>query len=38
MNPYEIVRDPVLKRPGMRVKPFVIMVLTLAIGFTLLIS
>lgn len=37
MNPYEIVRDPVLTGPGMAVKPFVILVLSLTLLFTLLL-
>jgi hypothetical protein len=36
MNPYEIVSDPVLKRPGMSVPSFLILVLGLAVVFTLL--
>lgn len=37
MNPYEIIRDAVLKTEGMSVKAFVILVLGLTVVFTLLI-
>lgn len=37
MNPYEIVKDAVLKTEGMSVKAFVILVLGLTLLFTLLI-
>lgn len=37
MNPYEIVRDAVLKTDGMSVKAFVILVLAMTVVFTLLI-
>jgi hypothetical protein len=36
MNPYEIVKDPVLKTEGMSVKAFVIVVLSMTLLFTLL--
>jgi hypothetical protein len=36
MNPYEIVKDAVLKTEGMSVKAFVILVLSLCLIFTLL--
>ena len=37
MNPYEIVKDTVLKTDGMSVKAFVILVLSLTVLFTLLL-
>lgn len=37
MNPYEIVRDPVLKNPGMSPGSFVILFLSLSLLFTLLL-
>ena len=37
MNPYEIIRDAVLKTEGMSVKAFVILVLGLTVVFTVLI-
>ena len=37
MNPYEIVKDPVLKTEGMSVKAFVILVLGMTLVFTVLI-
>ena len=36
MNPYEIVKDPVLKRPGMTVPVYLILVLSLALFFVLI--
>ena len=37
MNPYEIIRDAVLKTDGMSVKAFVILVLAMTVVFTVLI-
>lgn len=37
MNPYEIVRDAVLKTPGMSPGSFVILFLSLSLLFTLLL-
>ena len=37
MNPYEIVKDPVLKSEGMSVPCYLILVLSLCVVFTLLI-
>jgi hypothetical protein len=37
MNPYEIVRDPVLKTRGMSVRSFLILYLGMALVFTLII-
>jgi hypothetical protein len=37
MNPYEIIKDAVLKSEGMSVPSYLILVLGLAVVFTLLI-
>ena len=36
MNPYEIVKDPVIERPGMSVPAYLILVLSLALFFVLI--
>lgn len=36
MNPYEIIKDAILKTDGMSVKAFVILVLAMCLVFTLL--
>jgi len=36
MNPYEIVKDPVIKRPGMSVPAYLILVLSLCLFFVLI--
>lgn len=38
MNPYEIVPDPVLRRRGMSVPTYLILVLTMALIFALLVA
>ena len=38
MNPYEIVKDPVLRRPGMSVPIYLILVLAMALIFALLVA